>query len=353
MPDMSVGVALPHYDISWDVSGADGRGLDPGRLASAARTAERLGFSTGWVSDHFFLDPGRYGMPAGEAQAIEAWTAMTIAATATSTLRIGSLVLCEAFRPPGTLAKMAATLDVFSGGRLELGLGAGWFEAEYARHGFRFPPPGERVARLEDYARVVGGMLSGSPYTYAGRHYSCTEAWCVPGPVQQPRPPIWVGGTGDRMLGVVARVADGWNTVWWNPAVRTTDAQYRARAAVLARACEVIGRDPATVRRSLGLIALVGRDDADVARRYDRLAAELPAGSLPGLPAYRAGGLVGTPDQVAHRLGELADLGIEHVVVTPGPMPFRWSDEWAESIAEWVLPQLADSTRQNSLPSGS
>lgn len=349
MPGLSVGVALPHYDNSWPGSTA----ASPARLAAAAIAAERLGFTTGWVSDHFFLDTSRYGMPAAETQALEAWTAMTVAAAATTTLRIGSLVLCEAFRSPGVLAKMAATLDVLSGGRLELGLGAGWLAAEYDRYGFRFPPPGERVARLEDYARVVGGMLAGSPFSFEGRHYSCRDAWCVPVPVQRPRPPIWLGGKGDKLLGVVARVADGWNTVWWNPAVRTTVADYRARVAVLERACESVGRDPATVRRSLGMVALVGRDDADVARRYDRLVAELPAGSLPGLPAYREGALVGTPAQVAHRLGELAELGVEHVVLTPGPMPFRWSDDWAESVAEHVLSQAADSTRQNSLPSGS
>jgi alkanesulfonate monooxygenase SsuD/methylene tetrahydromethanopterin reductase-like flavin-dependent oxidoreductase (luciferase family) len=248
---------------------------------------------------------------------------------------------------------MAATLDVLSQGRLELGLGAGWNADEYARHGFDFPPPGERIARLEDYARVVGGMLAASPYTYAGAHYSCRDAWCVPGPVQQPRPPIWIGGKGDRLLGVVARAADGWNVVWWAPSYRMTDAGYRERADVLVRACERVGRDPASVRRTIGMVALVGRDDADVGRRYDRLAARLPAGSLPGLPAYREGALIGTPDQVRQRLGELAGLGVEQVILTPGPMPFCWSDEWAESIAEYVLPQLADSTRQNSLPSGS
>ena len=305
-------------------------------------------FESAWSFDHFEPIYGKRSDPC-----LEGWTTLAALAQATERIRVGVLVTGTPYRHPAVLANMAAAVDIVSGGRLELGLGAGWFEEEYARHGLRFPPPGERVARLEDYVQVVGGMLSGSPYSYAGRHYSCTEAWCVPGPVQQPRPPIWLGGKGDRMLGVVARVADGWNTVWWNPAVRTTDADYRARVAVLERACVAVGRDPATVRRSLGVVALVGRDDADVARRYDRLAAELPPGSLPGLSAYREGALVGTPEQVAHRLGEIADLGIEHLVVTPGPMPFRWSDEWAESMAEWVLPQLADSTRQNSLPSGS
>lgn len=333
---VTLGAALPHYDISLDA----GRAATPADVAAAAQRCEQLGFTTGWVSDHFFLDPSRYGMAAGRSQGLEAWTTMTVAAAATATLRIGSLVLCEAFRAPGLLAKMASTLDVISGGRLELGLGAGWFEPEYAAHGLYFPTPGERVGRLEDYANVVRGMLSGSPFSYQGEHYSCSDAWCVPAPVQQPHPPIWLGGSKDRMLGVVARVADGWNTVWWNPAVRTTDAQYLQRAEVLARACEAIGRDPASVRRSLGMVAIVGKDDADVYRQYDRLAASLPPGSFPDLAAYAESGLLGTPERVLDRIGELAAMGIEHVIVTPGPMPFRWSDPWADAIGELLIPRL-------------
>ncbi|MDQ1708963.1 MAG: hypothetical protein QOG49_348 [Frankiaceae bacterium] len=333
---VTLGVTLPHYDNSLD----GGRPATPAAVAAAAQTAERLGFATGWVSDHFFLDPGRYGMAAGRADALEAWSTMTVAALATSALRIGSLVLCEAFRPAGVLAKMAASLDVLSGGRLELGLGAGWFEPEYAENGLYFPTPGERVGRIEDYAGIVRGMLSGSPYSYAGKYYSCADAWCVPAPVQRPHPPIWLGGSKDRMLGVVARVADGWNTVWWNPAVRTTDAQYAERCGVLARACAAIGRDPASVRRSLGVVAIVGRDDADVRRQYDALAASLPRGSFAPLEVYAETGLVGTTDRVLARLGELAALGIEHVIVTPGPMPFRWSDAWAESLGENLIPHL-------------
>ena len=333
---VTLGVALPHYDNSLD----GGLPATPADVAAAASRAEQLGFTTGWVSDHFFLDPSRYGMAPGRAQGLEAWTTMTVAAAATSSMRIGSLVLCEAFRPPGLLAKMAATFDVLYGGRLELGLGAGWFEPEFAEHGLYFPTPGERVGRLEDYANVVRGMLGSSPFTYEGQHYSCSDAWCVPGPVQSPHPPIWLGGSKDRMLGVVARVADGWNTVWWNPAVRTTDAEYLHRCDVLARACESIGRDPASIRRSLGMVAVVGRDDADVRRQYAALVSQVPGGGFPDLATYAASGLVGTPERVLDRLGELAAMGIEHVIVTPGPMPFRWSDAWADSIGELLVPLL-------------
>jgi alkanesulfonate monooxygenase SsuD/methylene tetrahydromethanopterin reductase-like flavin-dependent oxidoreductase (luciferase family) len=327
--ELSLGVALPHYDVSTPGDGP----TSPAELVAAARSAERLGFTTGWVSDHFFYDVSRYGYPMGETGALEAWTAMTLVGCATTTLHIGSLVLCEAFRPPGVLAKMAASFDVLTDGRLELGLGAGWFEPEYVRGGFRFGRPGERLARLEDYTQVVRGMLSDSPYSYAGEHYFCTDAWCAPPPVQRPRPSIWIGGKGDRLLGVVARVADGWNTCW-----RWTPDDYRGRLDVLARACDAVDRDPATVRRSLGLFCLVGRSEADLQARYAALARELPPDTLPPLAEYRAGALVGTVDEVVDQLGTWRELGVEHVCVTPGPMPFRWhSDEWAESVAELLL----------------
>ncbi|MFN2625361.1 MAG: TIGR03619 family F420-dependent LLM class oxidoreductase, partial [Mycobacteriales bacterium] len=219
--------------------------MTPADAISVARSAEAAGFATGWVSDHFFLDPSRYGGPSSASPALECWTTMTAVAASTRRLRVGSLVLCEAFRPPGALAKMVATLDVLSGGRVEVGLGAGWLEAEYEAHGFAFDPPGQRLARLEDYARIVGGMLAVSPFSYAGAHYAVRDAPCVPGPVQRPRPPVWIGGKGDRLLRIVARVGDGWNTVW-----RVGLDDYRARLDVLSRACDAVGRDPASVRRS-------------------------------------------------------------------------------------------------------
>jgi alkanesulfonate monooxygenase SsuD/methylene tetrahydromethanopterin reductase-like flavin-dependent oxidoreductase (luciferase family) len=289
------------------------------------------GFASGWVSDHFSLPLSRYGLGEGETGGLECWTALTLAAVATTRLRVGSLVLAEGFRPPGVLAKMAATLDRLSAGRLDLGLGAGWHEAEYARAGLRFPPPGERLARLEESVTVVRGMLGGGPFSYAGRHHRADGARCVPPALGDV--PVWIGGSGDRLLGVVARVADGWNVAW-----RITDERLRDRLAVLARACEAVGRDPATVRVSLGLYCVTGRTDADVRAALDRLAADLPPGRPAGAGDYAEGALVGPAAEVTDRLGRLADLGVEQVIVTPGPMAFRWpGDWWAESVAAALL----------------
>lgn len=325
---MLLGIALPHYDAS-----VPGRvAADPADLVAAARTAERLGFAQGWVSDHFSLPLARYDLGDGETGSLEGWTALTLAAVSTTTLRVGSLVLAEAFRPPGVLAKMAATLDRLSGGRLDLGLGAGWHEPEYARAGLRFGSPGERLARLEEYATVVRGMLPGGPFSYDGVYYRARDARCVPPALGHV--PIWIGGSGDRLLGVVARVADGWNTAW-----RITDERLRDRLDVLARHCEAAGRDPASVRVSLGLYCVTGRTDTDVRAALDRLAADLPPGRLDDVAHYAEGALVGTVEQVRDRLGRLAEAGVEQVILSPGPMAFRWpGDWWAESTANSLLP---------------
>ena len=324
---LPVGIALPHYDAS-----VPGRTVaDPADLVAAARTAERLGFASGWVSDHFTLPLSRYDLGDGETGSLECWTALTLAAVSTRTMRVGTLVLAEAFRPPGVLAKMTATLDRLCGGRLDLGLGAGWHEPEYVRAGLSFGTPGERLARLEEYATVVRGMLGGGPFSYGGRHYRTVEARCVPPALGDV--PIWVGGSGDRLLGVVARVADGWNTAW-----RITDERLRDRLGVLARACEAIGRDPRTVRVSLGLYCVTGRTDAEVRAALDRLGEGLPPNRFADLDHYAEGALVGTVEEVRDRLGRLAELGVEQVVVTPGPMAFRWpGDWWAESVAGALL----------------
>jgi alkanesulfonate monooxygenase SsuD/methylene tetrahydromethanopterin reductase-like flavin-dependent oxidoreductase (luciferase family) len=148
------------------------------------------------------------------------------------------------------------------------------------------------------------------------------EATNHPPALQSPRPPIFVGGKGDRLLRLVAETADGWNTCWvWTP------EDYRGRGAVLDRACEAVGRDPASVRRTLGLYALAGESEADLAARYGRMQASAPGGMLDkvSLEEWRIGRLVGTPDQLAEQVAGWASLGVEELIVTAGPLPFSVS----------------------------
>ena len=154
-------------------------------------------------------------------------------------VRLGTLVLCEAFRPAAVLAKALASLDVVCDGRLDVGIGAGWYEPEYAAIGMDMPRPGERLDRLREAIVILRGLLGGGPCTSDGRFHRADCAVSEPAAVQQPTPPIIVGGKGDRLLSVVADAADGWNTCWaWTPAA------YRERLGVLDRACDTAGRDP-------------------------------------------------------------------------------------------------------------
>jgi alkanesulfonate monooxygenase SsuD/methylene tetrahydromethanopterin reductase-like flavin-dependent oxidoreductase (luciferase family) len=184
--------------------------------------------------------------------------------------------------------------------------------------------PRERLAQLGEAADVVAGLFGGGPFSYGGRHYTVREARCLPRPVQRPRPPIWIGGKGDRLLGVVARHGDGWNTVW-----AMTPADYSARLRVLADACEPIGRDPAEVTLSLGLHAVVGDSERDVARRFERLQRAAPAGVLHGvtLDEWRRGHLVGTVEQVREQFAAWEALGVHTIIVNLAAVPFAVVDE--------------------------
>jgi probable F420-dependent oxidoreductase len=333
---MKLGIALPHYDISFP----DQQPATFDRIARYAELAESSGFHQVWVSDHFWLDLERYGGLVGRQGTPECWTTLSALAVRTSRVRLGTLVLATGFRPPTLLAKMAATLDQLSGGRLDLGLGAGWNEAEFLENGLPFPRPGERLAMLEEALGVLSALLTDGdqPASFSGRFYRAEDAPVIPGPVQRPRPPLWVGGKGDRLLGVVARAADGWNLCW-----AVTPEAYRERSGVLAAACGRAGRDPGEVRRSLGLNTLVGRDADDLVGRWRRLQAWTPGGILDGLELrdWAASRLVGTPEEVLAQLRGWEDLGVEQVIASFAGLPFAvFEDEQLELVAERVLPRL-------------
>ncbi|HEX5947950.1 MAG TPA: TIGR03560 family F420-dependent LLM class oxidoreductase [Actinomycetota bacterium] len=331
---MKFGLALPHYDFSRP----DGAPVSWEGLADAARRAESLGFDSVWISDHFFLSLARYGGPDEPFGAPEALTAVAGLAAVTERIRLGTLVLCAGFRHPAIVAKAAVAIDLVSRGRLDLGLGAGWYEDEHRAFGYPFGSVGERFEVLEETVEVLS-LLFGEkePVTWEGRHFRLQEAFCRPRPAQRPGPPLWVGGKGGpRMARLVARLADGWNTVWaWTP------EDYGERVRVLEEACERQGRDPATVRRSVGLYALVGEDDRDLAARWRALQRWTPGGVLDGITpeAWGRDKLLGTPDRVAERLAGFEDLGVGELIVSVGSLPFAvFDDEAVEVFARAVIP---------------
>jgi F420-dependent oxidoreductase-like protein len=331
---MKVGVALPHYDFSFP----DGRAADVDTVVAFAKRAETLGFDSVWVSDHFFLDLVKYGGAATRYGSLEALTTLAAVAMGTERVRLGTLVLCEAFRHPPVLAKMASTLDVVSNGRLELGLGAGWYEAEYRAFEIPFPPVGERIARLRETVDIVGGMLTSERFTYDGRFYHVADAPNDPLPIQRPRPPIWIGGKGGpKIMRIVAEAADGWNSVWrWSP------ASYAERLDELARACDRAGRDPAGVRKSVGLFTVVGTDERDFERRWRTACDVAPVDTSRMSAADLArDALVGPADACIARIKEFETLGVEHLVCTFGLVPFSVSDEeQLDVFAREVLPAV-------------
>ena len=199
---------------------------------------EGLGFDSLWLPDHFFPTAGK------DVPMLEAWTLLAGLATATSRARIGILVSSNTFRHPALLAKQAVTVDHLSEGRLELGVGAGWMELEHEIFGIAFPETKERVDRFAEAVALLDTYLSNDESSFAGEHYQLEGVFNRPAPVQQPRPPLVMGAHGPRMLKLVARYADAWNSF------APVDEMAR-RNARLTALCEEIGRDPASIKRSV------------------------------------------------------------------------------------------------------
>jgi alkanesulfonate monooxygenase SsuD/methylene tetrahydromethanopterin reductase-like flavin-dependent oxidoreductase (luciferase family) len=334
---MRLGLALPHYDTSYR-----GEPVSWDAVCRVARLAESAGFDSVWVSDHLFLDWSKYGGPSDPQGSLECWTTLSALAASTSTIRLGSLTLCNDLRSPALLAKMAASLGLLSGGRLEVGMGAGWYEPEYRAAGIELDPPGVRIRRLGDAVEIVVRLLDGEEVTFKSESYTIDGAVCRPFP--QPRPRVWVGGKGDLLLRTTAKVADGWNYSW----LGSLD-DYAERSRVADRACEEAGRDPSTLARSVGAYVLAGTSDADVQRRYERLVERTPPGVLSGPSGtgavswdeFRKARVAGTVDEVAERLASLGDLGVEEIIVSIGVLPFQLADEEdVELIGAEIAPAL-------------
>jgi F420-dependent oxidoreductase-like protein len=271
---------------------------------------EALGFESLWRSDHFMslVDSSR--------DALETWVALTLVAAETTRLRFGSLVCPMTFRHPSLLARMAAAVDTLSGGRLVLGVGAGWNAQEHRAFGIPFPPLEERMHMLIEGIEVIVRLLGDGPAHFAGRYYQLNGAHPHPKPAQQPRIPLLIGTTSaGRMLQIVARYADEWDV----PGI-TSPTAYRARRERLADYCRAINRDPHTIRRCVSTAYLIGRDAQELRQRGATMQQLIPGlathdpGAVPDV--LRAEGwLVGTPDQIIGQLRALADEGVQRVIL--------------------------------------
>jgi F420-dependent oxidoreductase-like protein len=292
-------------------------------LLRVARATEELGFDAFFRSDHLQRiadgDPG--------PGSTEAWVTLAGLARETSRIRLGTMVSSATFRPPGMLALTVATVDAMSGGRIEVGLGSGWFETEHRSFGIDFPPVAERFDVLTEQLEVLTGLWgagAGTTYSFSGRHQVLTDNPALPRPVQQPHPPVIVGGKGKRRTPeLAARFADEYNVPFDTPEVVAACFD-RARAA-----CTAAGRDPATLVLSAAQTLAVGRDDAEVRRRADAIQADPDE--------LRAGGLGGTVAEVVDKIGRLADLGATRVYLQVLDLTDL---EHLELVAAEVAPQL-------------
>jgi F420-dependent oxidoreductase-like protein len=271
------------------------QGADYGRLLAVARATEQLGFDAFFRSDHYLGMGDGDGLPGPT----DAWLTLAGLALQTSRIRLGTLMSPITFRYPGPLAVSVAQVDEMSGGRVELGLGAGWFEAEHTAYGIPFPPAAERFDRLEEQLAILTGLWEtpvGQRFSFAGKFYPVTDSPALPKPVQRPHPPILIGGRGPRRTPqLAARYADEFNVAF---------VSIEQTAAVFGRvreACQAAGRDPGSLVYSAGHTVCCGRDEAELARRAEAIGWDLAT--------QRADGLVGTPDEIVDRLGAFAELG--------------------------------------------
>ena len=258
-------------------------------VLEVTRHAEATGWDGVYVADHFMGNAGGNV----EEPTLEATAALPALAVATERVRLGTLVLGNTYRHPAVLASWAATVDQLSGGRLLLGVGAGWQENEHAQYGIRLPPPGERIDRFEEACLVWNGLLRQPTTTLDGTHYQLTEAICEPKPVQSPLP-LLIGGKGNRMMGIVARYADEWNM--WGLADRIAE-----RSSVLDQRCEAIGRDPGTIKRSAQALILLTDDPAKAATFLESTGGRAAIG--------------GTTDAVAAAVDAWQTAGLDEVIV--------------------------------------
>ena len=269
-------------------------GADYATLLSVAQATERLGFDAFFRSDHYLTMSGS-GLPGPT----DAWITLAGLARETSRIRLGTLVTPVTFRRPGPLAITVAQVDQMSGGRAELGLGTGWFDAEHTAYGIPFPPVGERFARLEEQLEIIIGLWetpAGVTFSFDGTYYTLSGSPALPKPAQRPRPPVLVGGDGPtRTPRLAARFADEYNVPF-----ATLEATVAAFGRV-REACRAAGRDPGSLRYSAAQTVCCGRDEAEVARRAQAIGE--PVDDL------RHGGLAGSPAEIVDKLGRFAEAG--------------------------------------------
>jgi F420-dependent oxidoreductase-like protein len=292
-------------------------------LLRVARATEDAGYDAFFRSDHYLVMGDGDGVPGPT----DAWTTLAGIARETSRVRLGTLMTSATFRLPGVLSIQVANVDQMSGGRVELGIGAGWYEAEHRAYGIPFPPVKERFDRLEEQLEIITGLWGtpvGERFSYTGRHYRLEDSPALPKPAQSPRPPILIGGGGPKRTPALAgRFADEFNMPF--ASVEDTERQFgRVREAAVAA-----GRSPKDLVWSNALVLCCGRDEAELRRRAEKIGRDVDE--------LRENGAAGTPEEVVAKLGRYREVGSQRVYLQ---MLDLADLDHLELVAAEVMPKL-------------
>lgn len=293
-------------------------------LLRVAKTAEEAGYNAFFRSDHYLMMGDVSGLPGPT----DAWLTLAGIARETERIRLGTLMTAATFRLPGPLAISVAQVDQMSGGRVEFGIGSGWYEREHAAYGIPFPSLRERFDRYAEQLEIITGLWDAEgdrPYSYTGDYYQVSDSPALPKPVQRPRPPVLIGGAGKKRTPLLAaRYADEFNLPFVD--MDTAAAQYER----VATACSEVGRDPNEITRSAALVLCVGQDEEEIARRADAIGRDVDE--------LRQNGLCGTPGEVVDRIGTWRErTGLSRLYLQVLDLTDL---EHLDLVAERVAPQL-------------
>jgi F420-dependent oxidoreductase-like protein len=299
------------------------QGASYATLRRVAKATEDLGFDAFFRSDHYL----KMGGVSGEPGPSDAWATLAGLAVETSRIRLGTLVTSATFRYPGPLAIAVAGIDEMSGGRVELGIGAGWYEAEHAAYGIPFPSTRERFDRLEEQLAIITGLWqtpAGEKFSYEGTHYQVADSPGLPKPVQRPRPPVIIGGHGPRRTpALAAKYADEFNIAFSKP------GEVAAQFGRVREACAAAGRDPGSLVYSAAHVVCCGKDEATLSRRAAAIGRDLAD--------LRADGVAGSPAEVVDKIGAFAKAGVQTMYLQV--LDLEDLDHLSDIAAE-VLPQV-------------
>jgi F420-dependent oxidoreductase-like protein len=302
-------------------------------MLGVAKAAEEGPFDSIWVYDHFHTVP----VPTQEATH-EAWTLMAAFAAATSRIKLGQMCTCMGYRNPAYLAKVAATVDVISGGRAQMGIGAGWYEHEWRAYGYGFPGAGERIAMLDEGVQIMRQLWTSGSATLDGRHYQVDGAICRPLPLQAGGIPLWIAGGGEKKtLRIAAKYAQ-YTNFDGSPDV------FKRKSEILEAHCREVGTDFGAIVRSAEYNVIIGETDKDVQDRLAWIRAHLgkyiPAEAADATMRELADeALIGTPEQIAERLGQIGRLGMSYAIINLPDVAYDRSG--LTLFAEQVAPALA------------